>query len=120
VLTFEKLLGASHFAEWVRGMVRTLADAHRFPIEVELTGNFDRTGRLRLNLVQCRPLRVLAGGEAQQAPDVGEGAVVLASRGPIVGRSRSTPVDRVTPSCAPMMVQERSSALIEKRMSSPL
>jgi pyruvate,water dikinase len=95
VLTFEKLLAASPFAEWVRGMVRTLADAHRFPIEVELTGNFDRAGRLRLNLVQCRPLRVVPGGEAQRAPEVGEEAVVLASRGPIVGRSRSTPVDRV-------------------------
>ncbi|HET7827222.1 MAG TPA: PEP/pyruvate-binding domain-containing protein [Anaeromyxobacter sp.] len=96
VLTFHKLLAATPFAEWVRALVRTLADVYRFPVEVELTANFLAGGRLQLNVVQCRPLQIKEGGTAAPPPkDLPEDAVVLASRGPIVGRSTSADVDRV-------------------------
>jgi pyruvate, water dikinase len=96
VLTFHKLLAATPFAEWVRAMVRTLADVYRFPVEIELTANFLPGGRLQLDLLQCRPLQIKEGGAPAPPPkDLPDGAVVLASRGPIVGRSTSADVDRV-------------------------
>ena len=96
VLTFQKLLAATPFAAWIRAMVRTLADAFRLPVEVELTANFDEARKLSLNLVQCRPLQIKGGGPAAPPPkDLPDEAVVLASRGPIVGRSTSAPIDRV-------------------------
>jgi pyruvate, water dikinase len=96
VLTFHKLLAATPFAEWVRAMVRTLADVYRFPVEVEWTASFLPGGRLQLNLVQCRPFQIKEGGAATPPPkDLREDAVLLASRGPIVGRSTSAQVDRV-------------------------
>jgi pyruvate,water dikinase len=96
VLGFQKVLAATPFVEWIREMMRTLAGAYRFPVEVELTANFGEGRRLALNLVQCRPLQIKEGGAAAPPPaDLPEEAVVLASRGPIVGRSTSGHVDRV-------------------------
>jgi hypothetical protein len=96
VLTFDKLLAATPFVDDVRAMVRTLADAYRYPVDVEFTANFLAGGRFRLNLVQCRPLQVKEGGiAAPPPPGLPEGAIVLASRGPVVGQSTSAPVDRV-------------------------
>jgi pyruvate, water dikinase len=96
VLGFQKLLAATPFVEWVRAMMRTLADVYRFPVEVELTANFGAGRRLALNVVQCRPLQIKEGGASAPPPrDLPEEAIVLASRGPIVGRSTSGHVDRV-------------------------
>jgi pyruvate, water dikinase len=96
VLTFDKLLAATSFVEEVRAMLRTLAEAYRYPVDVEFTANFRPGGRFRLNLVQCRPLQVKEGGvAAPPPPDLPEEAVLLASRGPVVGQSTIGPVDRV-------------------------
>lgn len=96
VLTFDKLLAATPFVDDVRAMVRTLADAYAYPVDVEFTANFLPGGQFRLNLVQCRPLQVKEGGVATPPPvNLPEQAVLLASRGPVVGQSTSAPVDRV-------------------------
>jgi hypothetical protein len=96
VLTFDKLLAATPLAEDVRAMVRTLADAYRYPVDVEFTANFLADGQLRLNVVQCRPLQVKEGGVATPPPPgIAERDVVLASRGPVVGQSTNAPLDRV-------------------------
>jgi hypothetical protein len=96
VLTFDKLLAATPFVEDVREMLRTLAAAYRYPVDVEFTANFLAGGQLRLNLVQCRPLQVKEGGVATPPPaGLAESAVLLATRGPVVGQSTSAPVDRV-------------------------
>jgi pyruvate, water dikinase len=63
---------------------------------VEFTANFVGEDELRLNLVQCRPLQVREGGTAVALPaGLPEEAVLLRSRGPIVGPSAHTPIDRV-------------------------
>ena len=73
-----------------------LRDAYRYPVDVEFTGNFLADGELRLNLVQCRPLQVREGGAIVPAPSaLPEDRVLLRSRGPIVGPSAHTPIDRV-------------------------
>jgi hypothetical protein len=96
VLTFDKLLAATPFVEEVRAMLRTLSEAWGLPVEIELTANFLRGGALRLNVVQCRPLHVKEGGAAPPPPSgLPEEAVLLSSRGPILGRSTHAPVDRV-------------------------
>jgi hypothetical protein len=96
VLTFEKLLWATSFVEDLRGLLAALRDAYRFPVDVEFTANFLAGGDFRLNLVQCRPLQVKEGGVIRPAPaGLPEEAVLLASRGPVVGQSTSAAVDRV-------------------------
>jgi pyruvate, water dikinase len=95
VLTFEKLLWSTSFVADMRGLLATLRDAYRYPIDVEFTANLTG-GELRINLVQCRPLQVKEGGIAVPPPTgLPEGAVLLSSRGPVVGQSTSASVDRV-------------------------
>ena len=77
-------------------LLRVLREAYRSPVDVEFTANFLAVGELRLNLVQCRPLQVREGAAVAPPPaDLPEEAVVLASRGPVVGQSRNTRLDRV-------------------------
>ena len=96
VLTFERLLSATPFVEELREILRTLADAYRYPVDVEFTLNVLSGGRLRLNVVQCRPLQVKEGGTIVAPPtDLPPAAVLVESRGPVVGQSTHAPVDRV-------------------------
>lgn len=96
VLTFDKLLAATPFVEDVRAMLRVLAGAYGQPVDVELTANFPGGGGLQLNLLQCRRFQTRAGGVAARPPiEPPDEAVVLASRGPVVGPSTSAPLDRV-------------------------
>jgi hypothetical protein len=96
VLTFEELLWGTPFVEHMKELLATLRDAYEYPIDVEFTGNFLAGDELRINLVQCRPLQVREGG-AIVAPPAGlpPDATLLASRGPVVGQSRNTVIDRV-------------------------
>jgi hypothetical protein len=97
VLTFDELLWGTPLVERMRTLLATLREAYRYPVDVEFTGNFlGPGGDLRLNLVQCRPLQVREGGAIVPAPtSLPEDRVVLRSRGPIVGPSAHTPIDRV-------------------------
>ncbi|HYG66366.1 MAG TPA: PEP/pyruvate-binding domain-containing protein, partial [Anaeromyxobacteraceae bacterium] len=95
VLTFDELLWATPLVERIRAMLGILRDAYGCPVDVEFTANL-LGADLRLNLVQCRPLQVREGGSIVAPPrDLPESAIVLASRGPVVGPSTHGPVDRV-------------------------
>ena len=96
VLTFDELLWGTPLVERMRALLGTLRDAYRYPVDVEFTGNFLADGELSLNLVQCRPLQVREGGAIVPAPtSLPEERVLLRSRGPVVGPSAHTPIDRV-------------------------
>jgi hypothetical protein len=96
LLTFDRLLSATPFVEDLREILRTLADAYRFPVDVEFTLNVLPGGRLRLSVVQCRPLQVKEGGTIVAPPDdLPDDAVLLESRGPVIGQSTHAPLDRV-------------------------
>jgi len=96
VLTFEELLWGTPFVEQMRTILAELRAAYRNPVDVEFTGNIGRDGELRLNVVQCRPLQIREGGVAVPVPeDLPREAVLLESRGPLVGQSTHTPIDRV-------------------------
>jgi hypothetical protein len=96
VLTFEELLWGTPFPQQMREILATLREAYGTPVDVEFTGNFGRDGALRLNVVQCRPLQVREGGHAVPPPEhIDPEAQLLASRGPVVGQSMHTPIDRV-------------------------
>jgi pyruvate,water dikinase len=96
VLTFDELLWGTPLVERMRELLSRLREAYRYPVDVEFTGNFLADGELRLNLVQCRPLQVREGGAIVPPPSaLPEERVLLRSRGPIVGPSAHTPIDRV-------------------------
>lgn len=96
VLTFDRLLKETTFVAEMREMLATLRDAYDYPVDVEFTANFLPDGGWRLNIVQCRPLQVREGGNIVPLPDdLAENSVVLDSKGPIIGPSSATAIDRI-------------------------
>ena len=96
VLLFGKLLSETPFVPYMREMLGILRDAYDYPVDTEFTANFLPDGRCLVNLVQCRPLQVKEGGSIVDPPKrIPRGALVLESRGPVIGQSSLSRLDRV-------------------------
>ncbi|GAB4240348.1 MAG: PEP/pyruvate-binding domain-containing protein [Deltaproteobacteria bacterium] len=96
VLEFEKLLSETPFVGTLREMLGILRSAYDYPVDTEFTANFLPDGRLLVNLVQCRPLQVKEGGRIVEPPKrIARGALLLESRGPVIGQSSLSRPDRL-------------------------
>jgi pyruvate, water dikinase len=98
VLDFESLLIETEFIAEIRELLSTVGQAYQHPVDIEFTLNFLEDGRFRINLLQCRPFQVKMKGEggriqfpAQLRPE----DRLLESRGPILGHSLATAIDRL-------------------------
>jgi pyruvate, water dikinase len=96
LLTFEHLLSNPPFVDDMREMLRILEEAYEYPVEIEFTANFSDDQDYRINLVQCRPLRVAADiGDANLPSAAISGEIVLEATGAVIGKSRQHEIDRV-------------------------
>jgi hypothetical protein len=126
VLTFEHLLGQTSFVDDMREMLSALHAAYDYPVDLEFTANFFAKDQYRVNLVQCRPLQVVAGSEATELPaSLDAEDVLLQACGAVIGQSRVATIDRVvyvTPAVyGQMTIQDRYSVarLIGKLLHPP-
>jgi hypothetical protein len=97
-LTFERMFTETEFVPRLRELLRTLQRAYNYPVDIEFTANFSPDGRFRINLLQCRPFQVKIGAEGSRVklPEtLDRSQVLLESKGPIVGHSTATLVDRL-------------------------
>lgn len=97
-LNFDRLLAETDFAPNMREMLRTLETAYGVPVDIEFTAFATGDGACRINLLQCRPFQVKIRGEGHRVrlpADLPADRVLLESRGPIVGQSMATVIDRV-------------------------
>ena len=96
VLTFEKLLSQTDFAQVMRGMLKTLEKNYAYPVDIEFTVNFTQQGTFRINLVQCRPLQTKGQQAAVRMPEgVGQERIIFSSRGNTMGGSISQAIRRI-------------------------
>ena len=58
VLTFNNLLGKTNFVALMGEMLARLEKAYGHPLDTEFTASVDARGGVRINLLQCRPMRV--------------------------------------------------------------
>ena len=97
VITFEKLLSKTDFAQVMQKMLKVLEAHYQYPVDVEFTANF--TGKddaFRINLVQCRPLQAKGLSPSVELPkDVSSGQVLFESTGYTMGGSISRPIKRI-------------------------
>lgn len=94
ILTFDRLLGETGFVADMRTLLSALQAAYAVPVDVEFTLNFFEPDRYRINLVQCRPLQVANPGDVAPAPDqIPSDDIILASQGPVIGRSLHLNID---------------------------
>jgi hypothetical protein len=96
LVTFDRFLAASGFAATMRKLLGTLARAYDYPVDVEFACTFGSDGRLRVNLIQCRPLQtrgVQASRVAVEPAD--DSATLFRSTGSFMGGSVVEPIGRV-------------------------
>ncbi len=96
VLTFDRLLRRTDFADNMRQMLGVLEQAYGHPVDVEFTVNFTTGAEYRINLLQCRPLQT-QGAELIKLPEmvIAEEDQILAARCAVIGQSRIVAVDRL-------------------------
>jgi len=98
LLNFDRLLAETDFAAHMREMLQTLEAAYGVPVDIEFTAFVAGGGCCRINLLQCRPFQVKIKGEGSRVrlpADLPAERVLVESRGPIVGQSMATVIDRV-------------------------
>lgn len=58
LLDFDQMLKKTDFAALMSSMLQSLQEAYRYPVDIEFALNFGPGGRMRINLLQCRPLQI--------------------------------------------------------------
>ncbi|WP_277033884.1 PEP/pyruvate-binding domain-containing protein [Propionimicrobium lymphophilum] len=92
VLDFNGLLEGTDFAETIREMLATLANAYDYPVDTEFTVNIDAEGVPLINLVQCRPLQTKGLGSRVQMPKDPKD-VLIKQRGNFMGGNVRMPIE---------------------------
>ncbi|MBM4165017.1 MAG: phosphoenolpyruvate synthase, partial [Lentisphaerae bacterium] len=96
ILTFDRLLAETPFVADMRAILASLEAAYGHPVDIEFAVNFVSHQDYRINLLQCRPLKVqgTSGVDVPQV-QVPDRDVILSAAGAVVGHGRVTAVDRV-------------------------
>lgn len=80
VLTFNNLVNRTRFVAVIREMLATLEEVYGHPVEVEFTASPTADGRVRVNLLQCRPMWISgAGGRVRLPTDVPQERILFRS-----------------------------------------
>jgi len=95
-INFNSVLSDSSLVGDMKKILGILRDAYGTQVDIEFTVNFDKQGRHKINLLQCRPQHVRRPDEnAVKLPEIKEGKVILKTSGGIVGQPRFVSVDRI-------------------------
>jgi len=96
LLRFDHVVARTDFIRDMREILATLEAAYAHPVDMEFTANFVSDGKYRINVLQCRPFQIRGGGGQVRDPgQVPPDRVVFETRGPVIGRSLMTRVDRI-------------------------
>ena len=96
MLTFDHLLSETTFTKDMLELLGTLQKAYNHPVDVEFTANFFQDGSYRIFPVQCRPFQAKGNIAQVEVPtDITPAKTLLKTRGPVIGNSIVTEVDRV-------------------------
>ncbi len=69
IITFNNLIVRTDFIKIMKGLLAKLESAYGYPIDTEFTASIDPKGKLRINLLQCRPMRLAGLTEVGTVPE---------------------------------------------------
>ncbi len=96
VLTFDNLLSKTSFVDDMRELMNTLQESYEHPVDIEFTANFFGDEEYKINLLQCRPFQVKGNILSIETPQaMARDQIILEARGPVIGSSRATTIDRL-------------------------
>ncbi len=96
VVTLDKLLTGTEFAQTMRRILRSLERRYEHPIDIEFTLRLTDEAEPKICLVQCRPMQTIGAGESVEIPtNVPSDKVLFRSQGHMMGGSISRRIDTV-------------------------
>jgi hypothetical protein len=96
LLTFEKLLSKTPFAQNMQKILKTLEAFYEYPVDVEFTANFSDSDKPYINLLQCRPLQTKGRQAQTEFPkEIDSQKVLFQSQGYSMGGSISQRIKEV-------------------------
>ena len=95
-LSFDGLLQKTDFALNMQRMLQTLETAYEYPVDIEFAVTFREDAGYQIALLQCRPLQAKGVSQPLEPLDnIPNDKAILRAKGPVVGRSRWCPIDRI-------------------------
>jgi hypothetical protein len=95
-INFNKLLKDTNFPDLMKEILKTLSKIYDYPVDIEFTGNFNKDGDYKINLLQCRPLQTRGLGKSVEFPKITDPTdCFFASKGNFMGGNIRIPIDYV-------------------------
>ncbi|MFP4158359.1 MAG: PEP/pyruvate-binding domain-containing protein [Desulfobacterales bacterium] len=96
VVTFDPFLKDTAFVDLMGKMLACLEKAYKYPVDIEFTVNFSRSGDIQVNLLQCRPLQVIGEGKEVSVPyDLPPERTIVSVNGNFMGGSLYQPIEKI-------------------------
>jgi len=96
ILTFDNFLSTTSFIPIMAKMLKTLEDRYTNPVDIEFTVNFNGTGALQVNLLQCRPFQTLGKGASVKLPEkISKEKIIIRTESNFMGGNVSLPISCV-------------------------
>ncbi|MFH1386359.1 MAG: PEP/pyruvate-binding domain-containing protein [bacterium] len=95
-LTFDQLLSKTEFAVSLQQMLARLEAVYEYPVDVEFTANYNRAGKLQVNVLQCRPLQAKGPNLPVKMPGkIKPENSLIETTGNFMGGNVSQPINKV-------------------------
>lgn len=96
ILTFDPFLTTTPFIDTMRKMLSLLEKTYRHPVDIEFTVNFNQSGDIQINLLQCRPFQTIGMGGRLPLPETfREQDIIIRMEGRFMGGNVSQPISRI-------------------------
>jgi hypothetical protein len=96
LLTFDKLLSQTSFAQVMRKMLSVLESRYQYPVDIEFTANFTSRHGFVVNLLQCRPLQTKGRQSRFDVPtNISSDRILFESEGYFMGGNMSQDIKRI-------------------------
>jgi len=96
ILTFDPFLTSTPFVDMIGRMLKTLETVYQNPVDIEFTVNFNQSGDIQVNLLQCRPFQTAGHTPVAAMPEpVRAKDVIIRMDGNFMGENVSQPISRI-------------------------
>jgi len=96
ILTFDELLASTSFAPVMSKMLKILERVYRYPVDIEFTVNFNAEGKVKVNLLQCRPFQTKGHYSRVEIPEkINKAKILLRQDANFMGGSIYQSISRI-------------------------
>lgn len=96
IITFDHLASKDKFRNTMKGILKALEAAYKYPVDIEFTVNFKKDDGFRINILQCRPVQTKGLGRRVALPSkIKKDKLLFRSTGNFLGGNIMQEIDRI-------------------------